>query len=161
VCADLRPETASALAAELGWRAGPPAHALAQDVVVTVTPGERSVVSAGGLLAGQHFAALGADAHGKAEVELAALTRCRLFCDDWAQAAAGGELSAAVDAGRVRREDVTPLGEVLLGRAAGRTSAEEITLFDSTGLAIQDLAVAAAVIDAWRRDELAAPTVSL
>ncbi|MGH2954858.1 MAG: ornithine cyclodeaminase family protein, partial [Solirubrobacterales bacterium] len=161
VCADRRPEAARALATELGWRDGPLADALAQDVVVTVTPGDRPVVGEGDLRAGQHLAALGADAHGKAEVEPEALERCALFCDDWGQAAAGGELSGAVDAGRVRREDVTPIGGVLLGHAPGRRSADEVTLFDSTGLAIQDLAIAAAVLGAWRAGAVDAPTVAL
>jgi alanine dehydrogenase len=161
VCADARPAAAAELAAELGWRAGSVADALAQEIVVTVTPGERPVVGAGDLRAGQHLAALGADAAGKAEVELEMLRRCVLFCDDWAQAASGGELAGAIAAGQVEREDVTPIGEVLAGRAPGRSSDEELTLFDSTGLAIQDLAIAAAVIDAWRANAMRVPTASL
>jgi ornithine cyclodeaminase/alanine dehydrogenase-like protein (mu-crystallin family) len=58
------------------------------------------------------------------------------------QASHGGELAAGVEAGVVRREDVTELGTVLTGTAGGRAAADEITLFDSTGLAIQDLAIA-------------------
>jgi alanine dehydrogenase len=161
VCADTRPAAAAELAAELGWRTGSVAEALAQDVIATVTPGERPVVGAGDLRPGQHLAALGADAAGKAEIELEALRRCVLFCDDWAQAASGGELAGAVAAGQVTREDVTPIGEVLAGRAPGRRSDEELTLFDSTGLAIQDLAIAAAVIDAWRAHAVRVPTASL
>ena len=161
VCADSRSDAARALAAELDWSPGPLAEALAQEVVVTVTPGDQPVVRAADLRPGQHLAVLGADAHGKAEVELDAIDRCALFCDDWSQAAAGGELSQGVDAGRVRREDVTAIGDVLLERASGRTSADQITLFDSTGLAIQDLAIAAAVLDAWRAGRVEAPTVRL
>jgi alanine dehydrogenase len=161
VCADARPPAAEALAAELGWKAGPREAAAAQDVVVTVTPADERVIRAGDLRPGQHLAVLGADAHGKAEVEHAALGRCRLFCDEWEQAAAGGELAGAVEAGRVARDDVTEIGAVLLGRAPGRVSADEITLFDSTGLAIQDLAIAAAVLDAWRAGRVSAPTASL
>jgi alanine dehydrogenase len=161
VCADSRPEAAQELAAELGWSVGAREEAAAQDVVVTVTPGERPVIGASDLRPGQHVAALGADAHGKAELELEALERCELFCDDWAQASTGGELSGAVAAGRVAAEEVTPIGEVLLGRAPGRGSPDEITLFDSTGLAIQDLGIAAAVFEAWGEGELEAPTVAL
>ena len=69
---------------------------------------------------GQHLAVLGADAHGKQEVELEAIERCRLFCDEWEQASAGGELANAVDAGLVKREDVTQLGDVITGAAEGR-----------------------------------------
>jgi ornithine cyclodeaminase/alanine dehydrogenase-like protein (mu-crystallin family) len=65
-----------------------------------------------------------------------------VFCDDWEQASHGGELAAAVATGAVTRETVTELGAVLVGDADGRRSAGDITLFDSTGLAIQDLAIA-------------------
>lgn len=119
-----------------------PEEALACDVVVTVTPGYEHLYPPGSLQPGQHVSLLGADGPGKAEVALEELARARLFCDDWEQASHGGELAAAVEAGLVRREGVTELGAVLTGDAAGRTDADEITLFDSTGLAIQDLAVA-------------------
>jgi alanine dehydrogenase len=161
VCADSRPEAASALAAELGWRAGERSEAAAQDVVVTVTPGTEAVVLDSDVRPGQHLAALGADAKGKAEVERAALERCRLFCDEWAQAAVGGELSGAVAAGTVEREAVTQLGDVIVGRAPGREAGEEVTLFDSTGLAIQDLGIAIAVYEAWREGRVDAQRVSL
>ena len=161
VCADALPEAAERLAAELGWRAGDRAEAAAQDVVVTVTPGDAPVIAAADLRAGQHLAVLGADAHGKAEIELDAIERCRLFCDEWAQASVGGELAHAVSAGAVSEDSVTALGRVLTGEAAGRRSDDEITLFDSTGLAIQDLAIAEAVYDAWKRGEVEATTARL
>jgi alanine dehydrogenase len=161
VCADVRTDVAEALAAELGWRPGDRAEAADQDVVVTVTPGTQPVVLASDLRPGQHIAALGADARGKAELEQAALERCRLFCDDWAQASAGGELSGAVAAGHLGRDGVTQIGDVILGRADGRQDADEITFFDSTGLAIQDLGIAIAVYEAWRDDRVPATLVSL
>ena len=161
VCADARPEVAEGLADEVGWRTGDRAEAAAQDVVVTVTPGDEPVIFAGDLRPGQHLAVLGADAHGKQEVELEAIDRCRLFCDEWEQASAGGELSTAVGVGLVPREKVTPLGDVLTGAAVGRRSDEEITLFDSTGLAIQDLAIVQAVYLAWRDGAIEAPVVKL
>jgi ornithine cyclodeaminase/alanine dehydrogenase-like protein (mu-crystallin family) len=148
VCADARPAVAAALAAELGWRSGERAEAVAQDIVVTVTPGDQPVVFAGDLRPGQHYAVLGADAHGKSEVEAGAFGAMRLFCDEWAQASGGGELAAPAEAGAITREDVTQIGQVLTGEAEGRRSAEEITLFDSTGLAIQDLAIAHAALRA-------------
>jgi ornithine cyclodeaminase/alanine dehydrogenase-like protein (mu-crystallin family) len=161
VCADPRAEAAERLAAELGWDTGSREDAATRDVVVTVTPGEEPVVLEGDLRGGQHFAALGADARGKAEVELAALRHCRLFCDEWAQASAGGELSGAVTRGTVTRQHVTELGDVMAGRAPGRASDEEITLFDSTGLAIQDLGLAIAVYETWSEGEVEAETVNL
>jgi alanine dehydrogenase len=160
VCADPRVDPAEALADELGWRAGDRGEAAAQDVVVAVTPGEEPVILDGDLRPGQHFAVLGADAHGKQEVDLAAIERCRLFCDEWDQASAGGELANGVDAGLIRREQVTQIGDVLNG-APGRSSEGEITLFDSTGLAIQDLAICKAVYESWRRGEIEAPVVTL
>jgi alanine dehydrogenase len=161
VCADVRDTVAETLAAGLGWRTGDRGEAAAQDVVVTVTPGSTPVLLASDLRGGQHIAALGADAKGKAELEHAALERCRLFCDDWAQASAGGELSGAVAAGHLDREGVTQIGDLMLGRAEGRQGPDEITLFDSTGLAIQDLGIAIAVYEAWRDDRVAATLVSL
>jgi ornithine cyclodeaminase/alanine dehydrogenase-like protein (mu-crystallin family) len=161
VCADVRSEAAEALAAELGWRRGERAAAAAQDVVVTVTPGDEPVILASDLRPGQHIAVLGADAHGKQEVELEAIGRCRLFCDEWEQASAGGELANAVDAGLITREEVTEIGNLTNGSAEGRRKSEEVTLFDSTGLAIQDLAICQAVFERWRDGDLEAPVVKL
>jgi ornithine cyclodeaminase/alanine dehydrogenase-like protein (mu-crystallin family) len=149
------------LAAErLGARVAQDAsEALACEVVITVTPGADVLYAEGSLEAGQHVSLMGADGPGKAEVAIEELRRAHLFCDDWEQASHGGELAAAVATGTVRREDVTELGAVLVGDADGRRSAGDITLFDSTGLAIQDLAIAKA---AWAKaDELELPTISL
>ncbi len=110
---------------------------------------------------GQHLAVLGADGHGKREVETEAIRHCRLFCDEWEQASAGGELAGPVAAGGVRRSDVTQLGDVLRGTAPGRLDSAEVTLFDSTGLAIQDLGIVGAVYEAWREGRIEAPTVAL
>ena len=160
VCADPDTDAAAALAAELGWEAGERERAVAQDVVVTMTPGTEQVVFAGDVRMGQHFAVLGADSHGKAEVEPGVLTGSRLFCDEWEQAAAGGELAGAVATGQVEREQVTELGAVLAG-APGRTGADDVTLFDSTGLAIQDLGIALGVLDAWRSGTIDPPKIDL
>jgi ornithine cyclodeaminase/alanine dehydrogenase-like protein (mu-crystallin family) len=161
ICHDTREEAAEELADELGWAAGSRDEAAEQAVVVTCTPGEAQVIARGDLRPGQHLAVLGADSHAKAEVEREAIRRCRLFCDEWEQASAGGEIAASVAAGGVRRSDVTELGAVLDGAAPGRRSAEETTLFDSTGLAIQDLGIVVAVLAAWERGEIDAPQVSL
>ena len=83
----------------------------------------------------------------------AAIDRCRLFCDEWRQASTGGELGGPVARGQVTRDDVTDLGAVLAGAAPGRANDEETTMFDSTGLAIQDLAIAIAVIEALERGD--------
>ena len=136
-----------AVAEEVGADvAGSAEEALSCDVVATVTPGYEVLYEAGSLRPGQHVSLMGADGPGKAEVAIEELRRARLFCDDWEQASHGGELTGAVEAGVVRRENVTELGAVLTGDAAARRDPDEITLFDSTGLAIQDLAIAKAAL---------------
>jgi alanine dehydrogenase len=161
VCHDPRPEVAQALAAELGWRSGERADAIASDVVCCVTPGAEEVLGAGDLRRGMHLNMLGADGPGKAEASVDAVDACVLFCDEWEQASHGGELTAAVTAGVVSRDRVTELGLVLAGSAAGRPGPEAVTLFDSTGLAIQDLAIASAALAAWREGRIEAQTISL
>jgi ornithine cyclodeaminase/alanine dehydrogenase-like protein (mu-crystallin family) len=161
VCFDPRPEVAQALADELGWSAGSRADALRPHVVSCVTPGFEPVVEIGDLRPGLHLNMLGADGPGKAEATVGAVASCALFCDEWAQASHGGELTAAVEAGRVTRDHVTDLGAVLTGEAPGRPGPEAVTLFDSTGLAIQDLAIARAALDALRAGTVEAQTVRI
>ena len=161
VCYDVRPDSAQALADELGWIAGSREDALRSDVVCCVTPGEEIVVDAGNLRPGLHLNMLGADGPGKSEASVGAVASCALFCDEWEQASHGGELTAAVAAGLVDRQQVTELGAVLAGDAPGRPGPEAATLFDSTGLAVQDLAVAAAALEAWRDGRARAQTVVL
>jgi ornithine cyclodeaminase/alanine dehydrogenase-like protein (mu-crystallin family) len=161
VCFDPRADAAAALAGELGWEAGALAEALACDVVCTITPGAQVVVEEADLRPGQHLNMLGADGSGKAEASIAAVLACELFCDEWEQASHGGELAGAVAAGAVSRHRVTALGAVVAGDAAGRSRPDAVTLFDSTGLAIQDLAVAAAALDAARAGVVSAATLRL
>ena len=153
VCFDPDPDAAGALAGELGWEVGSREDALACDVVTAVTPGHEPVVLASDLRPGLHLTMLGADGPGKAEAEVEAVMRCTLFCDEWAQASHGGELTGAVRAGSLRREQVTELGAVLTGSAPGRPGPDAVTLFDSTGLAIQDLAICHALLEALRRGD--------
>ena len=161
VCHDPRPDAANALAAELDWDPGSREQALRCEVVCCVTPGLQIVVEAGDLRPGLHLNMLGADGPGKSEASIGAVASCALFCDEWEQASHGGELTAAIEAGIVSRDRVTELGAVLAGDAPGRPGPESVTLFDSTGLAIQDLAVAAAALEAWREGRVDARTVSL
>ncbi|HEY5296257.1 MAG TPA: ornithine cyclodeaminase family protein [Gaiellaceae bacterium] len=145
---DIDEARALAAAEALGATVAPSlAEALASDIVVTVTPGHEVLLAEGTLSSGQHVSLMGADGPGKAEAAGAELARCRLFCDDWEQASHGGEFAHAVEAGLVGREAVTQLGDVLTGAAGGRSSDDEITAFDSTGLAIQDLAIAIAAFE--------------
>jgi alanine dehydrogenase len=161
VCADPRADAAHALADELGWQAADRTAALGADVVCCVTPGAEPIVDVSDLRPGLHLNMLGADGPGKAEATPEAVAACALFCDEWAQASHGGELTAAVEQGLVTREQVTDLGAVLARDAPGRTDPRATTLFDSTGLAIQDLAIAAAAYGAWREGRVDAVTVEL
>jgi ornithine cyclodeaminase/alanine dehydrogenase-like protein (mu-crystallin family) len=161
VCFDVDPDAAGALAGELGWEAGALDDALGCDIVTCVTPGHEPVITEASLRPGLHLSMLGADGPGKAEAEPEAVARCRLFCDEWDQASHGGELTRAVTMGLVSRESVTELGAVMTGEAPGRGSEDEITLFDSTGLAIQDLAMAHAVLEAYRAGTVKVPAVGL
>jgi alanine dehydrogenase len=165
---DLDAARAEAAAEALGARvAASREEALAADRLVTVTPGHELVLPEGTLCPGLHVSLMGADGPGKAEIAAAELARTRvvcdekqgrtngtvrLFCDDWEQASHGGELAAAVSTRLVTRERVTELGAVLAGDAPGRRAESDVTLFDSTGLAIQDLAIALAAKE--RADEL-------
>lgn len=145
---DVDGERAHAVAAGLGVGvASSREEALGADVVVTVTPGKRILLPEGSLRPGQHVSLMGADGPGKAEIAVEEMRRTSIYCDEWEQASHGGELAAAVATGELTRDDVTELGAVLIGAAEGRTSEEEITIFDSTGLAIQDLAVAIAAYE--------------
>jgi alanine dehydrogenase len=145
---DVDRNRAEAAASELGASvAVSREEALAADLLVTMTPGHEVLLPAGSLQPGQHVSLMGADGPGKAEIAVGELVRTRVFCDDWEQASHNGELVHAVEAGALAREKVTELGAVLAGDAEGRTSDGEITTFDSTGLAIQDLAIALAAVE--------------
>jgi ornithine cyclodeaminase/alanine dehydrogenase-like protein (mu-crystallin family) len=156
---DVDEARAAAVAERVGGRPVTRAEALAAEVVVTVTPGREILLPEGSLRPGQHVSLMGADGPGKAEIAVGELARVRVFCDDWEQASHGGECAAAVEAGVLDRDDVTELGQVLSGAADGRRSNDDITVFDSTGLALQDLAVALVALE--RAHELDLPLVEL
>jgi ornithine cyclodeaminase/alanine dehydrogenase-like protein (mu-crystallin family) len=157
---DVDEQRAAQAAEELGARvAGSREEALAADLLVTVTPGREIVLGAGSLQPGQHASLMGADGPGKGEIAVKELRRVQVFCDDWEQASHNGDLMHAVEAGALGRDDVTQLGDVLAGTAEGRRSPDDVTVFDSTGLAIQDLAVALAALE--QANELNLPTIDL
>jgi alanine dehydrogenase len=157
---DVDANRAQSVAAEVGGRVAEPVEeALGCDVVATVTPGSLVLYEPGSLWPGQHVSLMGADGPGKAEIAIEELVRARLFVDDWEQASHGGETAAAVEASLLTRDDVTELGAVLTGDAPGRQHPNDVTLFDSTGLAIQDLAIAKAAYA--KADELELQTIEL
>jgi ornithine cyclodeaminase len=115
----------------------------AADVVVTATPSRQPLVKEQWVAAGVHLSAIGADTRGKQELDTAILRRATLVVDDFSQARTLGETQHAVDAGWLSDANRPPeLGELLVGRRPGRTRADEVTVFDATGLALQDLVAA-------------------
>ena len=141
---------AEQVAANYGINARPtenPAEAvLGMDIVVTTTPSRTPVVAREWVSPGTHINAIGADAAGKQELDPAILTSAKVVVDDWAQASHSGEINVALARNELTPEQVYgSLGEIVAGKKPGRETAEEITVFDSTGLIIQDLALGLAV----------------
>lgn len=125
----------------------------ASDVCVTCTPSRQAVVAAADVAPGTFLAAVGADAHGKQELEPALMASSTVVVDVLAQCVEIGELQHAVAQGLLAPEDVhAELGDVVAGGRPGRSRAEEITIFDSSGTALQDVAAAVAVYEKARRD---------
>ena len=116
------------------------------DVIVTITSSFAPILMAGQVRPGTHLACMGTDTRGKQEVEAALVARATVFADEVAQAVTLGESQHAVAAGTLAADDITEIGAVITGAHPGRTSDGEITLFDGTGVGLQDLAVASAVV---------------
>lgn len=113
------------------------------DIVVTVTPRRSPLVMNEWVSEGVHINAIGADAPGKQELDPKILKRSKIIVDDWEQASHSGEINVPLSEGECVKEDIhAEIGEVLVGKREGRTSDREITIFDSTGLAVQDVATA-------------------
>ncbi len=116
------------------------------DVIVTITSSDRFSLCDAQVRPGTHLACMGTDTIGKQEVEPTLLARAALFTDEPAQSVSLGEAQHAVAAGLVAAASIVPLGDVLTGRHPGRRSDGEITLYDGTGVGLQDLAVAAVAL---------------
>jgi alanine dehydrogenase len=113
------------------------------DIVVTTTPSREPIVSNNWVTSGMHFTCIGADAPGKQELDPNILRRAKIFVDDWEQALHSGEINVPLTKGIITRENVlAEIGEVVVGLKPGRTSPDEITVFASTGLAVQDAVTA-------------------
>lgn len=117
------------------------------DVIVTITSSFSAQLMADHVRPGTHIACMGTDTKGKQEVEAALLARARVFTDEVAQSVSIGEAQHAVAAGLIAEADIIEIGAVINGTDPGRRSADEITLFDGTGVGLQDLAVAARVVE--------------
>jgi alanine dehydrogenase len=109
------------------------------DIVVTTTPSTKPIIMNEWVCEGAHFNCIGADAAGKEELDPAILKRSKIVVDDWTQASHSGEINIPFSRGILSRDKIwAELGEVVAGNKAGRISSNEVTIFDSTGLAIQD-----------------------
>lgn len=128
---------------------------LGSDIVVTTTPSRKPLLRLEWIKPGTHINAIGADACGKEELEPAILKAAKVFVDSWEQAAHSGEINVPLRKKLISRRDVfSDIGKVVAGKSKGRTSDKEITVFDSTGLAIQDVAIANLIFEIARKKKL-------
>lgn len=117
------------------------------DVIITITSSFDAILMSEHVSDGTHIACMGTDTVGKQEVEAALVQRATVFTDEVAQSISLGECQHAVAAGLKDQADVHELGAVINGAHPGRASDNEVTIFDGTGVGLQDLAVAASVVD--------------
>ena len=142
LASDQSPQAAQRFAEESGGKHVSIAQAASSDIVCTATPSRAPIVERSFVRRGAHINALGADAPGKQELDPRILVDAKVIIDDWEQATESGEVNVPLHRGDYRREQIHgTIGEVLAGKKSGRQG-DEITIFDSTGLAIQDLALA-------------------
>ncbi|MBI2853792.1 MAG: ornithine cyclodeaminase family protein [Chloroflexi bacterium] len=146
---DVRPAAVDAFIAQFQQYNVVPAsieEAADSDIVCTLTPATKPVVLSQWIKPGTHINAVGADAPGKEELDPSILTKARVIVDGLDQASHGGEINVPISRGLYSREQIwATLGQVITGKKPGRENDQQITIFDSTGLAIEDLAAARVV----------------
>jgi ornithine cyclodeaminase len=120
----------------------PQALGAQSDVIITITSASEPLLQADWIKPGTHLACMGTDTKGKQEVDPRILAQATVFTDEITQSVSIGEAQHAVAAKILSAEQITPIGEVINGTHPGRQSEQEITLFDGTGVGLQDLAVA-------------------
>jgi ornithine cyclodeaminase len=125
------------------------------DVIITITSSFAPTLMKDHVRAGTHIACMGTDTKGKQEVEASLVAAATVFTDEVAQSVTIGECQHAIAQGLITDGAITPIGAVVNGTHTGRTSTEEITLFDGTGVGLQDLAVAARIVKIARERGLA------
>lgn len=153
VAADISAEAAERFAAESGGAVGDLADAAGCDIVCTATPVREPIVRREWINRGSHINAMGADAHGKQELETQILLDAKVVIDDWNQACGSGEVNVPLDTGAMPRDHIhAALGEIVAGLKPGREAEEEITVFDSTGLAVQDVALARLIYELAKKN---------
>ncbi|MGB5703797.1 MAG: ornithine cyclodeaminase family protein [Polyangiales bacterium] len=144
---DKSPEMAAEFAHETGGRVVSLETAASADIVCTATPSRVPFVEPGWVTRGAHINAMGADAPGKQELSIGVLRAAEIYIDDIHQAEGSGEINVPLSRGELAIDDLAgTLGEVVAG-VLPKPAAGVTTVFDSTGLAIQDLALARAIYD--------------
>jgi alanine dehydrogenase len=157
LAADSVPEVAAAFAREAGGRVVSIEEASGSDIVCASTPSRTPVVMRAWVKDGAHINAIGADAPGKQELDPAILRDARVIIDDWEQATHSGEVNVPLHDGTLSKSDIGgTLGEVVAGKIPGRGDAR-LTVFDSTGLAVQDVALARIIHIAARAAGMGTP----
>ncbi|PVH27924.1 iminosuccinate reductase BhcD [Pararhodobacter oceanensis] len=153
---EMLPQLAT-VAEELGlpFEAVPLERMVEADVIITITSAPEFSLASAHVSVGTHLACMGTDTIGKQEVDPQILARAAVFTDEVAQSLTLGEAQHAAAAGLISAGDITPLGAVITGAAQGRTSDAQITLFDGTGVGLQDIAVAAKTVELARARGLA------
>jgi alanine dehydrogenase len=125
------------------------------DIICTVTPVRKPIVKAAWVKKGAHINAMGADAPGKEELEPLLVKRSKIIIDDWDQASHSGEINVPLAKGIISKKDIfAEIGDVVTGKKKGRTSPNDITIFDSTGLGVQDLTTANIVYNIAKKKKL-------
>jgi alanine dehydrogenase len=134
------PDTKNRYGLDVEWAGSVEEAVKDADIVTTTTPVRRPIVKAEYVRPGTHINAIGADAPDKQELDTKILKQARIVIDNWEQASHGGEINVAL-----AKKLVSELGEIVTGKKRGRESSEQITIFDSTGLAIQDVSAASEI----------------
>lgn len=153
VCWNLHPEKMGNLAA-VAKELGLPFESVTRealcaqaDVIITITSAFEPLLDNTWIKPGTHIACMGTDTKGKQEVDAKLCVSATVFTDELAQSITIGETQHAIAQELIQESDITPIGEVINGTKLGRTSDDEITLFDGTGVGLQDLAVASAAAE--------------
>ncbi len=124
------------------------------DIIITCTPSHKPLIEKAWVRPGTHISAIGADMPGKQELDIELMASSRIVADSRDQVLKQGESQAAFALGRVSAEDIDEIGEILLGRKPSRLSGKEVTVFDATGMAIQDILTAELALSRARRENI-------
>lgn len=117
-------------------------------IIITITPTKEPIIKEAWVSQGTHFSCLGADMHGKQEIEATIFSHAEVYTDDLHHSSQVGEMEQALKQGILTIEEVLgEIGEVILGKITGRSTKESVTIFDATGMALMDIATAKVALD--------------